>query len=136
MKTPVQIFFFVIFLNSFSIFSQIGINTTNPKSTLDIVASDSNSPSNTDGILIPRVNNFPAINPTSDQNGLLIYLTTTVGNNAPGFYYWDNNSVSWSSVTNTKNVWLINGNTNTNPNNNYIGTKDNTDFIFRRNNNH
>ncbi|MEM0518687.1 hypothetical protein [Aequorivita flava] len=56
-------------LFSISLHAQVGIGTTNPKSALDITASDSADPSNTDGILIPRINRFPTTNPTADQDG-------------------------------------------------------------------
>ena len=37
-----------------------GINTTDPKATLDIVASNTATPANTDGLLIPRLDVVPA----------------------------------------------------------------------------
>jgi len=78
--------------------AQVGVNTTNPQAQLDITASNSATPSNTDGLLIPRIDNFPATSPTATQQGMLVYLTTTVGVNVPGFYYWDNPTTSWKSV--------------------------------------
>ncbi len=77
------------------IHSQVGISTLNPDAMLDVVASDQRNPSNNDGILIPRVDAFPTTNPTASQHSMLVYLTTTVGANAPGFYYWDNTVTSW-----------------------------------------
>ncbi|MCB0432134.1 MAG: hypothetical protein KDD18_03560, partial [Mangrovimonas sp.] len=69
-------------------YSQVGINTTDPKAQLEIQSSNQASPSNTDGLLIPKVDTFPATNPGANQNGMLVFLTTTVGANSPGFYYW------------------------------------------------
>jgi hypothetical protein len=79
--------------------AQVGINTTNPQAQLDITASNGATPSNKDGLLIPRVNTFPATNPTASQQGMLVYLTTTVGLKAPGFYYWDNITTNWVSIS-------------------------------------
>ena len=80
--------------------AQVGINNTNPKASLDIEASNSVAPTNTDGLLIPRIDTFPAVDPTVVQQGMMVYLTTTSGGNAPGFYYWDNNAgpAAWVKV--------------------------------------
>ncbi len=70
--------------------AQVGINTTTPDAQLDIKSSNQATPSNTDGLLIPKVDAFPVINPTAAQKGMLVYLTTVSGANQPGFYYWNN----------------------------------------------
>lgn len=95
MKQLILILFLCCFSSTF--FSQVGIHNTNPKASLDITASNIATPSNTDGILIPRINNFPSPNPTADQNGMLVFAT---GNGTPskGFYYWDNTLTTWTSV--------------------------------------
>jgi hypothetical protein len=92
----------VLFI-SFSLYSQVGINTTNPQASLDIRATNLNTPSNTDGLLIPRINEFPATNPAASQNGMLVFVT---GAGAPseGFYYWDQGTTSWISVNGAKNT--------------------------------
>lgn len=77
--------------------AQVGIGTTNPKSTLDIPASNAATPSNTDGILIPRISAFPATNPGLDQDGMLIFLSTAIAGHGKGFYYWDNTLTDWIS---------------------------------------
>jgi hypothetical protein len=89
-----NILFFTILFFNFSI-AQVGINTTSPKASLDIQINDATNPTNEDGILIPRIDVFPTSNPTVDQNGMLVYLTTTVGTSEPGFYYWDNPTTTW-----------------------------------------
>ena len=76
----------LVFLLGISASAQVGISNTDPKAQLDISASNAFSPSNTDGLLIPRINFFPAINPTAEQNGILVFLTNFVVINAPGFY--------------------------------------------------
>lgn len=77
--------------------AQVGVNNTNPQAQLDISASSVTSPSNEDGILIPRIDNFPATNPTATQDGMMVFAT---GNGTPtkGFYYWDNGTTSWVSL--------------------------------------
>jgi trimeric autotransporter adhesin len=81
--------------------AQVGINTTAPKAQLEIKSSNETTPANTDGLLIPKINAFPAINPTVDQQGMLVYLTTTVGTNTPGFYYWNNSNTTWTPIKGT-----------------------------------
>ncbi|CAM3331017.1 Tail fiber domain-containing protein [Flavobacterium longum] len=113
-------------------FAQVGIANTDPKAQLDISASNIATPANTDGILIPRVNAFPAVNPTANQNGMMVFLTTVVGSNQPGFYYWDNASVSWVGVgKNTSNAWGLTGNAGTSPATNFIGTTDGQPLMFK-----
>ncbi|MDY0089226.1 MAG: tail fiber domain-containing protein [Flavobacteriaceae bacterium] len=88
----------IIILLTTTITAQVGINTTTPNAQLDIQSSNQSNPSNTDGVLIPKIDLFPAINPTAAQHGMLVYLTTTTGGYVRGFYYWDNDSVSWLPI--------------------------------------
>ena len=83
--------------------SQVGINNTSPNATLEINASNVGTPSNEDGILIPRVDEFPVTDPGAAQDGMMVFIT---GNGTPtkGFYYWDNDAVSWISVNGDKNT--------------------------------
>lgn len=117
-------------------FSQVGVNTTNPQAQLDIVASNQVAPTNKDGLLIPRVDTFPAVNPTATQQGMLVYLTTTVGLNVPGFYYWDNPTTTWKSISvaPSSSGWNLTGNAGTSAGVNFIGTTDNQALDFRTNN--
>jgi len=89
-----------LFFSTFLI-AQVGINTTTPNAQLDIQSSNQVTPANTDGLLIPKVDTFPATNPTTAQQGMLVYLTTTVGTNQPGFYYWNNPTTSWVPIKGT-----------------------------------
>jgi hypothetical protein len=111
----------------------LGLGTTTPNARLEIRASNVVTPTNQDGILIPRVDAFPAANPGSNQNGMMIYLTTTAGANLPGFYYWDNSSTTWKAVGNGK-FWGITGNAGTIDGTHFIGTTDNIPFSIRVNN--
>lgn len=102
---------FVIFFGFTQIENaQVGINTDTPKATLEIKAGNQATPSNTDGVLIPRVDAFPTTNPTVDQQGMLIFLTTTSGVNAPGFYYWDFPTLTWVGISSSASGdkdWLV-----------------------------
>lgn len=79
--------------------AQVGINTHDPKAQLDINIENPASPEPTDGILIPRISNFPTSNPTADQHGMLIFLTTQKGAFLPGFYWWNFTSGNWEGLT-------------------------------------
>ena len=115
--------------------AQVGINTTTPQAQLDIPATNAATPSNTDGILIPRIDVFPTTNPTASQNGMLVFLTTTAGLNQPGFYYWNNGAATWQTVGgNINSYWKTTGNSGTTAGPNFIGTTDNVDFVLKRNN--
>jgi len=93
-------------LSGHSVQAQVGINNDNPKSTLDITASASDSPTSTDGILIPRIDAFPAIDPGADQDGMMVFLTTASGSYTKGFHYWDDPSDSWRRIGEFGNEWL------------------------------
>ena len=130
---------FLLLLSAFYMQAQVGIGTTSPQANLDIPAVNEAAPNNTDGILIPRITIFPAINPTSNQHGMMVFLTTSttfLGNpKIPGFYYWNNPTLDWIAVGNNITTgWQLTGNAGTSVANNFIGTTDDIDLIFRRNN--
>jgi trimeric autotransporter adhesin len=130
MKIYFRLFLFLLFGPTYA---QVGVGTVTPNAQLEIASSNQVAPANTDGILIPKVDAFPATNPTVAQQGMLVYLTTTSGSNAPGFYYWNNPSTSWIGIqTNAKADWNILGNTGTNPATNFLGTIDDKDIVFKR----
>ncbi len=95
MKFTTTALFGLTLLCSSLINAQVGINTTTPAGVLDIKASNRTTPSHTDGILIPRVQKFPTTSPTSDQDGMLLFLDSVDGTNQRGFYFWDDNQSSW-----------------------------------------
>ncbi|MDT0555282.1 hypothetical protein [Patiriisocius hiemis] len=76
---------------SFTGFAQVGIGNLSPNAQLDISAGA--TPSEKDGLLIPRLDEFPS-GVNANQNGMLVFIT---GNGTPtkGFYYWDNNTTNW-----------------------------------------
>lgn len=109
MKATILVFGAVIF--STVLFAQVGIGNTAPKSILDIKASNQSTPTNQDGILIPRLDIFPDVDPTVDQHGMLIFLTTTDAGKTPGFYYWDFPTLSWiglESSSASSNISVVN----------------------------
>jgi hypothetical protein len=112
-------------------FAQVGINTTTPAAQLDIKSSNQAAPANTDGLLIPKIDTFPAINPTVDQNGMLVYLTTDVGINLKGFYYWNNATTTWLPFAGNTTGWNTTGNAGTVDGTHFIGTTDNVPLNFR-----
>ncbi len=87
---------------SCNLYSQVGINTTTPSAQLDISATDQALPLTTDGLLIPRIDQFPSINPSVGQDSMLVYLTTTDGTDAPGFYYWNDATTTWIGIPGEK----------------------------------
>ncbi|MFN3755403.1 MAG: hypothetical protein ACK4RM_00465, partial [Flavobacterium sp.] len=97
MKTNYLTLFFLI-INLIG-YSQVGINTTTPNAQLDIRSSNQANPDNTDGILIPKIDTFPLSSPTFDQNGMMVFLTTAVGSNTPGFYYWEAATNAWIKLS-------------------------------------
>lgn len=84
-------------------FSQVGIGTTDPKAALDIRSTSQTLPINTDGILIPKIDNFPLTVPTIDQDGMMVYYTGSV-TITKGFYYWDNTLTCWKPVEGVKKI--------------------------------
>ncbi|MBL7885973.1 MAG: tail fiber domain-containing protein [Flavobacterium sp.] len=93
------ILFFVFVLVFFKGFSQVGINTTTPNAQLDIRSSNQATPSNTDGILIPKIDTFPIVSPGFDQHGMIVYLTTADLGKEPGFYYWNFFLLDWTPLS-------------------------------------
>lgn len=100
MKIKQLLFGLITFLFILSVNAQVGIGNTNPQSLLDISASSTTSPANDDGVLIPRMSNFPSA-PGSTRDGLLIFYTGT-GSSGKGFYYW--NTTSWIFLTGAKKI--------------------------------
>jgi hypothetical protein len=93
-KVPFLVLLLVLFVTVNTI-SQVGVNSPNPKSIFDISASNPSSPSNTDGILLPRISKLPATDPTADQDGMLAFLDTADGNFKKGLHYWDSSVSKW-----------------------------------------
>lgn len=89
------------FFYSSAIFSQVGINTSSPKATLDVVAKNSAGiTTDREGILIPRIDRQRAQNMTAAVNSTMVYVNdistgtntgTAIHIDEAGFYYFDGN---------------------------------------------
>lgn len=118
-----KILYSILLLSSSLGFSQIGINTENPEATLHITDYPKTGYTVTNGVIqtprkevgikIPTHTSFPRVPITTDQdkeasqnkNGMLIYLDRPAGNNREalqGFYYWDNNDLSWQNIVDNR----------------------------------
>jgi hypothetical protein len=70
--------------------AQVGIGTEEPKATMHIEASSINNPTGTDGILVPKIKNFPSQSPT--RVGQIVFFEGSP-TQTQGFYYYD--STAW-----------------------------------------
>ncbi|MGV0757254.1 hypothetical protein [Empedobacter brevis] len=126
--------------------AQVGINTEDPKATLDVVASE-NDPSKMDGIIAPRITGekLRAKIYTNQQTGALVYVTladptpsgqTSLVTSAGYYYFNGNNSVNkWLKLSNDEfENWKTTGNLNTNLSKNFLGTLDNQPLVIKTNN--
>ncbi|NNJ82949.1 MAG: hypothetical protein HKP11_12220 [Flavobacteriaceae bacterium] len=91
-----SIIFCISLVTAIQLNAQVGVNTNNPKSVLDIEATNSSAPTITDGLIVPRVDVLPASNPGADQDGMMVFLTTTINGNKKGHHYWDNTAGEWT----------------------------------------
>lgn len=139
----ISISFILSFISVF-FYSQVGINTSNPKASLHILGKPSDN-SVMDGIIAPIItgNELSFKNYTQEQIGSILYVSEpasfpsgqTIYVNTIGYYYYD--GTIWQhfysdSILNQR-YWGTLGN-NVNSNNNFIGTINNFDFVTRTNN--
>lgn len=104
MKKPL---FLLALFASFSVYSQVGINTETPQASLEILAMNATgSTTNAEGLLIPRVDRQRAQSMTGVTTSTLIYINdittgtatgTAVNIDAPGYYYFDETNV-WTKL--------------------------------------
>ncbi len=108
--------------------AQIGIGNTNPQGALDI--TDTNN-----GLLIPRVAlvNLATVTVITPTESELVYNTATVNDVTPGYYYLSTAIGPWVRIGGVTG-WLTTGNADIVNGTNFIGTTNNVDIAFRRNN--
>lgn len=122
---------FFLFIQISLSYAQVGIGTTSPNAALEIV-------SNNDGLLIPRMgltakNVATVLTPTLSEIVYNTAMSGTAPNDVvPGFYFW--NGTAWNELSQSNNAWNITGNSATNPTTHFIGTTDDSDLVFKRNN--
>lgn len=100
-----------------SLFSQVGINTTTPAATLDVISKNATgTTTNVDGLLIPRVDRQRAQSMTTISPSTLIYVNniatgTQTGNavniNSVGIYMF--NGSIWEKLSSQPNIYNANG---------------------------
>lgn len=116
-----KFFIYACMLSSLTLHSQVGINTTQPKATLDVMPNtvDSSKP---DGIIAPRLKGSELKHKdslyTDDQTGTLVYVTeglaagTTTEKNLlvtrAGYYYFDGEQ--WQPLDDTLETVVGRGN--------------------------
>lgn len=122
----------VLLIGTFSL-AQVGINTDTPDANSDLTLASEDK-----GLLLNRVELEETTDPaplTAHVEGMVVYNTATAGDVTPGQYY--NDGTQWvrlgSSAAPT-NDWHITGNAGTVAGTNFIGTTDNRDMVFKRNN--
>ena len=136
MKTlTLSLLFFCIGLQA-----QVGIGNTDPKATLDITGQPT-VPTELDGVIAPRLtgDQLGAKTYTTAQTAALVYVTAadttpsgqTIDVTAAGYYYF--NGTKWTIVA-PSNDWKITGNSGTTAATNFLGTTDDVNLIFKRNN--
>lgn len=120
---------------SFCANAQVGIGTDLPdkSAALDIRADNL-------GLLIPRVSLLgkdDIITILSPANSLIVYNLESAGTLSPGYHYWDADQQAWIRLLDSETVgsyWSVLGNSSTQANTHFIGTTDDVDLVFKRNN--
>jgi trimeric autotransporter adhesin len=123
----------------YNTFAQVGIGTTTPHVSAALDVSFDNK-----GVLFPRVSLTGQTDKTTIPNpatGLLVYNTNAAMTNAFGVGFYYNSGTPefpvWTRITtggSTLQSWLVQGNSGTNANNDFIGTTDLTPLVFKTNN--
>ncbi|MBI5324820.1 MAG: hypothetical protein HZB41_06040 [Ignavibacteriae bacterium] len=116
------ILLFLLTTSSQIVFAQnnVGIGCTDPDASAILELRSTSL-----GFLAPRMT--LAQRPATPVTGLLIYQT----DNTPGFYFYD--GAAWVYML-AGSYWSLSGNSTTNPVNDFIGTTDLQDLVFRTNN--
>lgn len=140
---------YLALLITISGYSQVGVGTASPSSTLDIIATNPTGTSTAvDGILIPRVDRQRAQSMAGTTTSTLVYVNdavtgtaagTAINITSTGFYYFD--GTVWQKIasslntnwTTSGNAGIVGGNTTT-AGTNFLGTTDAENIDFRTSN--
>ncbi|MGQ1943493.1 hypothetical protein [Ornithobacterium rhinotracheale] len=124
----------------------VGINTENPKVTLDVAGKPEDT-SKMDGVRAPQItgDQLHAKTYTEDLKGAVVYVTKaavsdnlegqTINVKSEGYYYF--NGEVWVAIVSKDGSpvdWHIWGNRGTDASKNFVGTLDETPLVFRVNN--
>ncbi|MDI1315898.1 hypothetical protein [Flavobacterium sp.] len=126
MKLKIKLSLLLLFFFS-TFYAQVGIGTTSPNAASILDISSTNS-----GLLIPRVALTSAsdiVTIVSPITSLLVYNSGFAPN---GYYYW--NGTLWVQLAASNTAWTLTGNTGTSSATNFLGTTDDVDIVFKRNN--
>jgi len=103
--------------------AQVGVNTTNPTATLDVVAKNM-TPTSVDGIIAPRIDRLRAFNMSGVPDGTLIYINNVstgtatgqaVNITSTGYYYFE--ETTWKKLeTENVNIYTSDGTLDNNRN--------------------
>lgn len=134
----------IILLVLFSTFahSQIGVGTTAPDATLDVIAANPTGSSTTvDGILIPRIDRQRALAMTGIIASTMVFVNSIATGSATGkainitstgFYYYDG-AVWQKIIAGTNTHWALAGNSSTTPGTDFLGTTGTQDIRIKTN---
>jgi len=126
LKLLIVLFTMLFIIPSFSQGVAINSGGASPNSNAMLDIS-----STTKGLLIPRLTTVQrtGISFTVSEDGLTVYDTDT-----KCYWLWDGAGATWSRFSMGGNSWFLAGNGSTDPTNDFIGTIDAKDLVFKTNN--
>lgn len=129
----------LVALSTLSYSQYVGINTSDPKATLDVAGYPTDA-TKFDGVIPPRLtgDELSSKTYTTAQTGAIVYATAAastlsgqvVNVSTPAFYYFD--GTVWQALAGKD--WHITGNSDTDPSTNFLGTINDKALVFKVNN--
>ncbi|MCD0456309.1 hypothetical protein LPB85_12765 [Chryseobacterium sp. LC2016-27] len=117
-----KLIYFLLFLITISVEGQVGINTQNPETTLEVVGKP-NDINHYDGVIPPRItgNQLAAKTYSPSKKGAVVYVTSPANNlsgqvihiTKSGLYYFDGDLWKSFEQEDPLNTVALNGNTST-----------------------